>query len=253
MLPTPKLPALSFQPITLQKKYSLETEANLILDRLKSLDIMAIEGGPDDPVEFKKKLDARGMKSSGLHIALHTKPDAAKTIDYLQKVGATDVCNSGLLRWDKPDLACYRDSIKSLNNLGQQLKSAGIQLHYHNHAFEFEKVDGEKTGMDVLMDGLDPNAVDFCMDVAWIWRGDRDPASYLLQHKDRITYLHLKDTTKDEWCPLGQGKLDMPSIVNAIRQMPNVNFAAIEQDVVIGEPWDAVKTSREYLMKTFGW
>lgn len=248
-----KLPTLSFQPITLQKKYDLETQTDLILDRLHALGVHAIEGGPSDPVEFKKKLDARGMRFSGNHIALSAKPDVAKLIDYTHKAGGADVCNSGVLSWDKPGPDVYRQSIDLLNDMGRQLRREGIRLHYHNHAFEFDKVDGEKTGMDLLLAGLDAEAVDLCVDVAWVYRGNADPATFLKQHAARVGYIHLKDTTRESWKEIGTGELQWPGIVEAIKSLPHVSFAAIEQDKVEIEPWESVGMSRGYLKSTFGW
>ena len=59
--------------------------------------------------------------------------------------------------------------------MGKQFRDEGIHLHYHNHDFEFLKVDGNKTGMDILMEGLDFRVVDLCVDVAWVMRGGDDP------------------------------------------------------------------------------
>jgi sugar phosphate isomerase/epimerase len=247
------LPPISFQPITLQKKYNLDDHAELILGNLALLGVDAIEGGPTNPNGYTGLLRRHGLRFSGQHIALSSKPDVKHLIDYAHACGGEDVCNSGVLSWDKPGLPIYTESIKLLNDMGRQLKREGIRFHYHNHAFEFDAIDGSRTGMDVLLDSLDPDAVDFCIDVAWVWRGKRDPAEFLRFLGPRIGYIHLKDTTETEWKELGTGKLNWPSIISAIATLPNVRYAALEQDKVEIEPWKSISMSRMFLAKRFGW
>lgn len=251
-MPNP-LPTLSLQPSTLQNLFDLDTQADAVLDRLKQCDIAAIEGGGKDAAAYGEKLRARGLKYSGTHIALSVQPDPKALIADLKGYGGADIINSGILEWNNPGVSDFEKGIKALNDLGRILTDAGVKLHYHNHALEFAKLSNGATGMKMLLDGLDPDVCGLCIDVAWVFRGGDDPADFLQTHASRITYLHLKDTTADQWRPLGAGNLLWPGIVAAIKTLRNVRFAAIEQDKVDGDPWIAIAQSRQFLKDKFGW
>jgi sugar phosphate isomerase/epimerase len=190
------------------------------------------------------------MVYSGSHIAISGKPDPKALIDYLHAVGGNNVVNSGVLSWDKPGASVFAESIVVLNALGKTLKSEGIHLSYHNHAFEFDHIAGEKNGMDLLLAGLDPAYVDFAFDVAWVWRGKEDPAKYLTKHAARVGYLHLKDTDETTWKEIGRGKLDWDSVMASIAKLPSVRFMAVEQDQTYDtDPLESLRISRAFLKR----
>jgi sugar phosphate isomerase/epimerase len=247
------LPPVALQPLVLRNKYSLEKDTDLILDRIKELGYAGIEGGPKDAATYKRKLDERGLRYSASHISISNRPDAKAVIDYLHTVGGSDVCNSGILTWKNQTLADYRESIPVINELARQVARENIRFHYHNHAFEFEAVDGPKTGMDVLLAGLDLSIITLCVDVAWVFRGGRNPAEFLEEHADKIAYLHLKDTDGTEWRELGQGKVDFASILAVMPKLGQVRWAAIEQDATTIDPLESVAISRRYLQTNFGY
>ena len=56
------------------------------------------------------------------------------------------------------------------NHAAEQAKKAGIQLAYHNHAFEFKPLEGGKTGYDVMIDEFSPD-MHFEVDVCWVQVG----------------------------------------------------------------------------------
>lgn len=114
-------------------------------------------------------------------------------------------------------------------------------------------MDGDKTGMDLLMEGLDPDACDLCVDVAWVQKGGSDPAQFLAEHRDKIGYLHLKDFAGDEWRELGRGELNWPAVMQAISALPVARWAMVEQDKTSGDPAQSVAISRRFLHDNFGY
>ena len=88
----------------------------------------------------------------------------------------------------------YKRHAEAANTFGEQCREAGIQLCYHNHAFEFEPLtpDG-KTGFDVLIDDLETDRCAFEVDVFWVKIGGWDPVETLKKLKGRVSQVHLKD------------------------------------------------------------
>jgi sugar phosphate isomerase/epimerase len=150
------LPRVGSQLIVFGKKYNIENDIEAILDSLQKAGYAAVEGGPQDAARYRPMLDARGMVYAGSHMAISGNPDIDQLIEYSRIMGSSDISNSGLVKWGDVTLDDYQQSIKLLNEAGRKLRDAGIHLHYHNHAFEFDKVDGSKNGMDILLDGPRP-------------------------------------------------------------------------------------------------
>jgi sugar phosphate isomerase/epimerase len=248
------LPPVGLQFIVFGKKYDLNTQADVMLDAVAKAGYAGVEcGAPKDMPGFLQKLKARGLKLGGSHTGLRGLLDIKPIVEYLHAGGSSDMCNSGLMDWNKRTLQDYKESIAKLNEIGRQLRREGIRLHYHNHDFEFAQVEGGKTGMDLLLDGLQPDACDLCVDVAWVQRGGSDPAEFLRKHKDRITYLHLKDFNDEGWIELGQGKVKFAEVLKAAEELPKVSWAMVEQDQTKIDPLDSIRISREYLKKTFSY
>lgn len=140
----------------------------------------------------------------------------------------------------RKDLDGYKNVAEKCNLAAEQAKAAGIQLSYHNHAFEFEPMDGGKTGFDVLIDEFSPD-MKFELDVFWVKVGGREPTEMIKKLKGRVSQLHLKDLKKDISVPeygqldkdafqeLGDGMIDMEPIIVAAKAA-GVKLCHVEQD-----------------------
>lgn len=251
-----KYPPLGLQPIIFGNQYNLKDPEQLdsFLEVVAGAGYTAIEANPHDAALFTELSLKYGITHAGLHVGISGGTETDAHIETLKTTGAKDVCNSGLLRWSDLTLQDYVDAIPVLNTMGAAFRDAGIAFHYHNHAFEFEKVDGDLRGIDILLDGLDPTAVDLCVDVAWVYRGGIDPASFLKEHDARIGYVHLKDTTTgDAFSEIGKGVLDFDSIMAALASLSRVRWAMVEQDNTKLDPEESITISREYLAERYGY
>jgi sugar phosphate isomerase/epimerase len=99
-----------------------------------------------------------------------------------------------------------------LNAIGRQCQEYGITFAYHNHDFEFTRVDGVYL-LDYLLQATDPSLVKIELDVYWAAYAGVDPVSYLQAHADRVALVHLKDMAADRsMTEVGKGILDMQHI-----------------------------------------
>ena len=237
-------------------KYDIETQTDLILDTLVEAGYAGVEGGPRDAAAYRQALDKRGLRYGGSHVSLAAL-DNAETVErltaYLQTLGSRDICNSGLMQWNNRSAEDYHQAVAVLNTAGRAFRKAGITLHYHHHDFEFEKVEGEKTGLDILLGETDPDAVDLCVDIAWVQKGGSDPAAFLTQHQDRISYLHFKDYDADGWTELGSGQVNISDVMQVLPQLPRIRWVMLEQDKTVHNPLASLAISRRYLRDTFGY
>ncbi len=138
------------------------------------------------------------------------------------------------------------DQLKALadraNRAGEACREANIQLCYHHHSFEFEKLAGGRTGWDVFVQEFDPQLVKFEIDVFWATIGGMDPIKTITDLKGRVAQLHLKDllkgtpTTYDEskvpkeaFKEVGNGIIDWPAVLKAA-EAAGVRQCHVEQD-----------------------
>jgi len=156
---------------------------------------------------------------------------------------------------ERKTLDDYKKLVDNCNKAAAEAKAAGIQLAYHNHAFEFSPMDGS-TGYDVLMEGFSED-MKFEIDVFWIKVGGRDPVKMLKQLKGRVSQVHLKDlktgstvpnfggVPKDAFQELGDGMIDMEPIIEASK-FAEVAHCHVEQDQS-PDPIASIKQSLAYL------
>ncbi|MFN4241866.1 MAG: sugar phosphate isomerase/epimerase family protein [Tepidisphaerales bacterium] len=246
-MPNP-LPPVGAQLIVFGKVYPVAEHFDRILDCLAAAGFTATEGGVPDPVATREKLAARNMRLAGSHTTVRPLTEKLDELaDYLLRAGAADLCNSGYLDWKHDTLDRVRHSCELLNEAGRKLRSRGIHLHYHNHAFEFETRFEGRTIMDWTIELLDPEACDLCVDVAWVYRGGEDPVAFLRRHKDRIGYIHLKDWDGTHWAELGRGKVPIAECLEAVRENPRIRWVIWEEDQSQIDPFEAATVSGRYL------
>ena len=130
-----------------------------------------------------------------------------------------------------------------LNEAGKICKKHGIVYCYHNHAFEFEN-GGEE--FRSLCEFTDPNLVHLCLDIGWVERSGASPVEITTKYKDRIRYLHLKDTVGGKFVILGDGTVDIPAVIDVLRGEKSVYFT-VELDEVVPNPLESAKKCRSYL------
>ncbi len=150
-----------------------------------------------------------------------------------------------------PDLWTNRENVEAiadeLNEVLPAAQDAGIQIGYHNHAWEFEDLGGAPA-FEIFADRLDP-AVLLEIDTYWAAVAGVDPAEVVRRLGDRVRFIHVKDgpATREtrEQLPAGQGTLDVPGILAAAPQAIRV----IEFDDYAGDVFDGIRESIEFLVQ----
>ena len=151
----------------------------------------------------------------------------------------------------------YKAHAETSNKFGELLKKSEIQLCYHNHSFEFAKVDGEKTGFDLFMELFDNEKCKFELDVFWAKIGGWDPIETLEKLKGRVSQVHLKDLKKDTavnydegkvdhaaFKELGNGSIDMKKVLAKSEEI-GVEQCHVEQDQS-SDPIDSIGQSMKH-------
>jgi len=142
---------------------------------------------------------------------------------------------------ERETLDDYRLFAEQLNQAGEKSKSAGIQLYYHNHSFEFQP-DGDAIPMQEMLTIFDPELVKIELDVFWVTIAGNHPLEWMNKLGDQLLFLHLKDLKKatpidftvfevapEAFTEFGTGIIDFDSILIKARSM-GIQYAFIDQD-----------------------
>jgi hypothetical protein len=88
----------------------------------------------------------------------------------------------------------YQDAADKLNKSAEKIKKAGMQAGFHNHEFEFNKLDGQLI-YDALMATFDPDLVKMQFQTEVINLGYK-AADYFKKYPGRFISSHLSDWTR---------------------------------------------------------
>ncbi len=249
-------PPLGVQLIVFSKQRDLTADIAQVLDGVKSAGFDAIECGvttyAHDPGALRQMLDARGMRVAGLHGTLDQ--DLELTFRLAEHYATHDVCISNLGGWENTSAANYRRDLECMNAMGRACRERGVYLHYHNHAYEFSPTDEGGSGMDLILSEMDREAVDLCVDVAWVHIAGSDPALFLRRNAAIVGYVHLKDYTGDRhWVELGYGAVPLDSVMRAMPELRRARWVVYEQDSSDRPAAESCAISRRYLRDAFGY
>jgi len=134
-----------------------------------------------------------------------------------------------------------------LDKLGAKAKTAGLQLLYHNHDFEFMKDADGIVPIDYLLENCDPELVNFQMDLFWVTKAGADPLAYFEKYPGRFIIWHVKDMDdQGRFAPVGNGTIDFAKIL-AKKEQSGMLFYMVEQDKTFDglEPLEAIDISRK--------
>lgn len=240
------------KPISVQL-YSLREEAaknfDAVLQRVAEIGYKGVEPAGFHnftPAEFRARVEDLGMVVSSSHGPWVSPDNIQEVIDTVGTLGL-DVAGGGYGPDNFKDMDAIKETADTVNGIIEKLKAANVDLFLHNHAWEFEVVDG-RLAYDHFAE-LCPD-VKFEIDTYWAANyGANDPAEQVAKFKHRTPFLHIKDGPLERdtaMLAVGQGKMDIPSVIAAADE--NVlRWLIVELDRCDTDMFTAVEESYKYL------
>ncbi|MBQ9784994.1 MAG: sugar phosphate isomerase/epimerase [Clostridia bacterium] len=211
-----------------------------------------------EPKLMGELLQKHGIKVVGTHYSFDKiLNDPKETIETHRMWGTTNIGIGAIPHEARQSLDALRKFIKDYNDAAKLYAKEGFKLTYHNHNFEFERVDGYKTLMDVFYEEFDPS-ITFVLDTCWVAAGGGDVCAWMRKLAGRLDILHLKDyyirvessvRPEIKLCEVGYGNLDWDSIMACAEEI-GVKHYCVEQDTNwTGTPFESLRMSAEFLKK----
>jgi sugar phosphate isomerase/epimerase len=125
-----------------------------------------------------------------------------------------------------------KSSIEVFQKTGEASKKAGIGFAYHNHATEFDPVEGGKTAYELVLSQTDKDLVKMELDLAWATKAGKDPVALFKEHPGRFPLWHVKDIKKDlqTITEVGTGVVEFKRIFDAAK-IAGMKYFFVEYDL----------------------
>ena len=263
-------------PVAVQV-YSVRDDAQAdFLGTLQKIKAMGYDGIElaglygNEPLAVKKMCEEVGLVPISAHVPYAKMMEDPEGVlaDYAA-IGCKYVAVPYLGEAERPGGEKFDEALENIAMLGGVAKKLGMTLLYHNHDFEFIKLEG-KYGLDVMYDTVSADVLQTELDMCWVNVGGEEPAAYLRKYSGRSPVLHLKDFHGEksddmyeligiesaapkrpgnfEFRPVGAGLQNFPAILEAAKDA-GVIWVVVEQDnPSMGlTPMESIAKSREYL------
>jgi inosose dehydratase len=258
-----------------------------VVEEMVALGIHATEAGPDgflpeDPGELRDFLAAYDMAPVGGYTPLVLHGDERRWREQIDAVARRFAAAGGEVivvgaitgRGDyesrpEPSREDWVRFLRALDGACQIAREHGVQVVLHPHIGTMAE-----TPQDIER-VLERSTASLCLDTGHVMLGGGDPVELALQAPERIAHLHLKDVDADlaarvaagnltfsqavpagVFRPLGDGDVDLDTIVDSLRAAGYNGWYSMEHDVMLtaeppeGEgPREDVARSLAYLRR----
>jgi sugar phosphate isomerase/epimerase len=191
--------------------------------------------------EIKQTIQSAGLRCESSHFNFRElKENLDERIGWAKEVGLKQMICSTFGIKPGATLGDWTKAADELNQIAGKVQKAGMQCGFHNHNFEFEKVDGVLI-YDHLMSNLDAKLVKMQFQVSVISQG-YEAATYFKKYPGRFISIHLQDWSPAEkkQVAVSKGSVDWPGLFRAAKTGGVKNYF-VELDL------NALKESYPYL------
>ena len=145
--------------------------------------------------------------------------------------------------------ASYRDFVDTYKPIAKGLKENDLYFMYHNHHYEFAKLEG-RTLLERMAEDFAPDEMGFTLDTFWVQAGGANPVDMIKMLSGRLPCIHLKDYAfantgkfSDNIAVVGEGNINFPDVIKAAADA-GTEYLLVEQDNCHGEdPFACLKRS----------
>lgn len=222
------------------------------LPMLRELGYVAVEGygalyaDPAKVTELKELLESTGLAMPTAHFGLdmlEAEPD--RVLEIAGELGIETIYCPFVGPDERPDSGKgYLAFGQRLTEASKPVRDAGLGFGWHNHDFEFRRLDDGILPIDALFEA--GPELEWEADLAWVIKGGADPMDWIGTYRSRITAVHVKDIApegenadEDGWADVGHGTVDWARLISALEQARCRRFI-IEHD----KPSDPARFAR---------
>ena len=180
---------------------------------------------PDENGRLADRLKAKGLQPVSLYTGarLHEADKAKEVVEKIlaaakicQQAGFRVLsCNADPIGREKTDEE-LKNQAAALADLGQGLNALGMKLGVHQHMPEMASHARE---FHYDFHHTQPEAVGWCYDVHWVWKGGVMPLDALKEYGERVVTWHLRQSRNGIWWEdLDTGDVDYSAVARYAKE-----------------------------------
>ena len=216
----------------------------------------------------QNKLELVALSSGGVSINPATEAEEiarhVSNAKFVRAVGGhyLQLTDSARPKDRKPEPSDFKELGRRMTEIAKRANDIGVLVGYHNHMNSLGEAPDE---VDRILEAADPRHVKLELDIAHYLQGGGDPASAIKKYRDRLLFLHIKDVESipaDDatrrnyrFVELGRGRVDLPAVFRALKDVKFKGWAIIELDDVPDKsrtPKQAAEISLKYMEEKLG-
>jgi sugar phosphate isomerase/epimerase len=257
---------LAVQMYTIRDFVKTEKDLARSLERVKEIGYPAVQlsaiaamNGDNPEVNAQRArqlLDDNGLKCIATHCNWDDLVNKTDTeIEFHQTLGCDYVAIGGIpAPYKEQGAEGYRKWVQDALPTIAKLKAAGIRFGYHNHAFEFERIQrgaagSPRTFFDIIVEEGGPDML-LEIDIYWIDHSGANAQRVIEKLHNRIPVIHIKDKemvgNEPIMAAIGEGNLDWDHLLPALAAA-GTEWIAVEQDTCSRDPFDSLQSSFDFL------
>jgi len=260
--PAPKPPALSPMVDPQYVEAAIRDVASLGFYGLElfgnQIEAMETQGGIGPLLEKHKLPLVSAYCGTNLSDPAERKASIEKTLGWAKLVkkykGKIVVVGPNGVRRNAWDFKAHKDDIlTTLNELGKAVSDLGLTAVLHQHTGTCVETRDETYA---VMEAVDTKVLKFGPDIGQLQKGGSDPVQVVKDFLPLVQHMHLKDYVGGPnylgYCPLGEGKVDIPAILNLMEGRKTDGLIMVELDSPPPQPATALenaKIAKAYLEK----
>ncbi|MCS6861195.1 MAG: sugar phosphate isomerase/epimerase [Abditibacteriales bacterium] len=200
--------------------------------------------------DLRRLLDENGLKCCGTHTGINTLlgDELERTIEFNLTLGNPYLIVPGLPEAYRNSRAAWLKTAELFNELAEKVQPHGCRVGYHNHAIEFQPLDGELP-WDTFFGNTRPEVI-MQLDTGNALHGGADPLPYLRKYPGRAITVHLKEfSATNDKALIGEGDVKWQQVFEACETVGNTAWYIVEQESYAYPPMECVAKCLENLRK----
>ena len=214
------------------------------------------------PSDIRRAIDHAGMTAPSCHFkSAELMPDRLdRSIEWAHAVGVHHMV--AIDAGGRPaTLDDWKQCFERLNQWGERVRQAGMQLGLHATGDIWKRIDGRRI-FDEMLRAVDPVNCQYQMELSVAFGSGVDGGAWMADHPGRFFSVHLRDAVKPAptgkpdplggylfAVPLGTGEIDIQGALDGARK-GGIRLYIVEMEMrPPSDPLEALKLSMEYLRK----
>jgi len=203
--------------------------------------------------ELRKILGKVGLRAAGTHVSVDALlgDELQRTVKFNRVLGNRFLIVPWLPEEMRSSKTEWLRTARLLNNIAEKIKPEGMRVGYHNHAIEFQPIDGAMP-WDIFFGEANPDVV-MQLDTGNAMHSGISAEGILdiiKRYPNRAATVHVKEfSSKNEHALMGDGEMKWREFLSLCKTVGGTEWYIVEHESCAVSPIECVRRCIENLRK----